>query len=33
MAHNEVLLDEEIKHGIILTCTGYPVNGDVAIKI
>jgi ferredoxin-NADP reductase len=33
MAHNEVLLDEEIKNGIILTCTGYPVNGDVAIKI
>ena len=33
MAQNEVLLDEEIKNGIILTCTGYPVNGDVTIKI
>jgi ferredoxin-NADP reductase len=33
MAQNEVLLDEEIRNGIILTCTGYPVNGDVIIKI
>jgi len=33
MAQNEVLLDEEIKNGSILTCTGYPVYGDVTIKI
>ncbi len=33
MAQNEVLLDEEIKNGCILTCTGYPVYGDVTIKI
>jgi ferredoxin-NADP reductase len=33
MAQNEVLLDQEIKNGIILTCTGYPINGDVTIKI
>jgi ring-1,2-phenylacetyl-CoA epoxidase subunit PaaE len=33
MAQNEVLLDEEIKNGLILTCTGYPINGDVTIKI
>lgn len=33
MAHNEVLVDEELKNGVILTCTGYPVHGDVTIKI
>lgn len=33
MAQNEVLLDEEIMNGCILTCTGYPVYGDVTIKI
>ena len=33
MAQNEVLLEEEIKNGSILTCTGYPVYGDVTIKI
>jgi ferredoxin-NADP reductase len=33
MAQNEVLLDEEIRNGIILTCTGYPIHGDVTIKI
>jgi ferredoxin-NADP reductase len=33
MAQNEVLLDEEIHNGSILTCTGYPVYGDVTIKI
>lgn len=33
MAHNEVLLDEEIRDGAVLTCTGYPVNGDVMLKI
>ncbi|HUQ67419.1 MAG TPA: ferredoxin--NADP reductase [Flavitalea sp.] len=33
MAQNEVLLEEEIKNGIILTCTGYPVYGDVTIKL
>jgi ring-1,2-phenylacetyl-CoA epoxidase subunit PaaE len=33
MAQNEVLLDEEIENGIILTCTGYPIYGDVTIEI
>lgn len=33
MAQNEVLLEEEIKNGSVLTCTGYPVYGDVKIKI
>jgi ring-1,2-phenylacetyl-CoA epoxidase subunit PaaE len=33
MARNEVLLDEEIERGQVLTCTGFPVGGDVAIKI
>ena len=33
MANNEVLLDHEIKNGIILTCTGYPVFGDITISI
>lgn len=33
MAQNEVLLDEDIRNGNILTCTGYPVYGDVTIKI
>lgn len=33
MAHNEVLLDEEINRGIVLTCTGYPVYGNVELSI
>ncbi len=33
MAQNEVLLDEEVKRGIVLTCTGYPVFGDVDLMI
>jgi ferredoxin-NADP reductase len=33
MARNEVLLDEEVAAGNILTCTGFPVNGDVTLKI
>ena len=33
MAQNEVLLDEEIMNGSILTCTGYPVYGDITLKI
>lgn len=33
MAQNEVLLEEEVKRGIVLTCTGYPVFGDVDLMI
>jgi ferredoxin-NADP reductase len=32
MSRNDVLLDEEIAAGRVLTCTGYPVGGDVALK-
>jgi ferredoxin-NADP reductase len=33
MLRNEVLLDKEIARGRILTCTGYPVGGDVDLVI
>lgn len=33
MSRNEVLLDEQLEEGMILTCTGYPVHGNVVIKI
>lgn len=33
MSYNEVLTDKEIAAGFVLTCTGYPVNGDVALEI
>jgi len=33
MSRNEVLLDKEINKGRILTCTGYPVGGDVEIVV
>lgn len=31
MSYNEVLLDEEIAKGGVLTCTGYPIGGDVEL--
>lgn len=31
MNRNEVLLDEDIRLGYVLTCTGYPVNGQVTL--
>lgn len=31
MSRNEVLMDKEIAEGRVLTCTGYPVNGDVVL--
>ncbi len=31
MWHNDVLLDEEIAKGRVLTCTGYAVEGDVVL--
>ena len=32
MAYNEVLTDEEIAKGKVLTCQGYPVEGDIEIE-
>lgn len=32
MWRNEVLLDEELEAGRVLTCTGYPVGGDVELR-
>jgi ferredoxin-NADP reductase len=32
MWHNDVLLDDEIAKQRVLTCTGYPVEGDVVLK-
>lgn len=32
MSRNEVLLDKEIAKGRTLTCTGYPVGGDVELE-
>jgi ferredoxin-NADP reductase len=33
MSNNEVLMDEDIARGKVLTCVGYPVKGDVALEI
>jgi ring-1,2-phenylacetyl-CoA epoxidase subunit PaaE len=33
MSKNEVLMEEEIANGRILTCTGYPIDGDIELKI
>lgn len=32
LSYNEVLMDSDLAAGSILTCTGYPVNGDVTIE-
>jgi ring-1,2-phenylacetyl-CoA epoxidase subunit PaaE len=32
MAYNEVLTDEEIARGRVLTCQAFPVYGDVEIN-
>jgi len=33
LSYNEVLMDMDLKHGSILTCTGHPIEGDVTIEI
>mgnify|MGYP000957590477 CR=1 FL=1 len=33
MAYNEVLLDDEVEAGQILTCQSYPVGGDVSVEV
>jgi ferredoxin-NADP reductase len=32
-SYNEVLTEKELQQGLILTCVGHPVNGDVELKI
>ncbi len=32
MYYNEVLTDRELKQGMILTCTGFPVEGDITLS-
>jgi ferredoxin-NADP reductase len=32
-SYNEVLTEKEIKEGLVLTCVGHPVNGDVELEI
>jgi len=32
MYYNEVLTDRELKEGLALTCTGFPVEGDVELR-
>ena len=33
MANNEVLTEKDIANGLVLTCVGYPVGGDVHLKL
>ena len=33
MSYNEVLTDRELAKGLVLTCTAYPVGGDVTIRV
>lgn len=32
-SYNEVLTDAELQKGLVLTCVGHPVNGDVELKL
>lgn len=32
MAYNEVLLDRELNEGRVLTCTGFPIGGDIVLE-
>ena len=33
MAYNEVLTENDLRHGLTLTCTGYPIGGDATLTI
>jgi ring-1,2-phenylacetyl-CoA epoxidase subunit PaaE len=33
MSTNEVLTDRELAQGLVLTCTGYPIGGDVHLEL
>lgn len=33
LSYNEVLMDSDLKKGIILTCTGHPYDGDLTIEL
>ncbi|WP_299824925.1 ferredoxin--NADP reductase [uncultured Pontibacter sp.] len=33
MSYNEVLTERDLEKGLILTCVGYPVGGDVELKV
>ena len=33
MSYNEVLSERELKEGLVLTCVGYPVGGDVTLDV
>ncbi|KAA9345567.1 flavin reductase family protein [Adhaeribacter soli] len=33
MSYNEVLTEKEISKGLVLTCVGYPIGGDVVLEI
>lgn len=33
MAYNEVLTDKDVSQGKVLTCTGYPIGGDVKLTV
>jgi ring-1,2-phenylacetyl-CoA epoxidase subunit PaaE len=33
MSYNEVLTDKEVAKGLVLTCTGYPIGGNIKLEI
>lgn len=33
LSYNEVLMESDLKNGVILTCVGHPVNGDVVVEM